>query len=261
MNRLSTHIRGNAVGYVAVFLALSSGAYALGLQPDSVRSKHIKDGQVRSVDLADDSTGKALIGADVTNDSLTGQDVANDSLTGQDVTNDSLDGWDIHGLSFADMQANTLTGGQINESTLGAVPVATQGGTGRYGYDGSCDPESADFIDCSSVGIDLPSAGRVLVMGTVSAVPENDANTGIGDCRLDTSSGPIEASQQHIVVGRFEDGSFSNVTQWTGLSLFAVTNVLPAGSHTMRIECRQDQTLGAIAFDKARTVAVALGPG
>ncbi|MDQ3759589.1 MAG: hypothetical protein M3331_06585, partial [Actinomycetota bacterium] len=65
---------------------LSAGAYAAGLAPNSVKSKHIKDGQVRTADVADDSTSKAL--------------------TGQDIANDSFNGFDIQGLSGADLQPN-----------------------------------------------------------------------------------------------------------------------------------------------------------
>jgi len=41
------HIRANVIGYVALFLALSAGAYAAGLAPNSVDSTHIVNGEVR----------------------------------------------------------------------------------------------------------------------------------------------------------------------------------------------------------------------
>ncbi|MDQ3728669.1 MAG: hypothetical protein M3355_03670 [Actinomycetota bacterium] len=112
MTRITKHIRANIVNYVALFFALSAGAYAAGLVPDSVRSKHIKDGQVRSADVADDTSARAL--------------------TGGDIANDSLDGFDIEGLSSADFQSRTLTGDQIALNSLGADelgPVATRFGT------------------------------------------------------------------------------------------------------------------------------------
>jgi hypothetical protein len=67
VGRISQHLRQNVVAYVAVFLALGGIGYAAGLQKNSVKSKHIKDGQVRSDDVADDS--------------LTGQDVLESSLS------------------------------------------------------------------------------------------------------------------------------------------------------------------------------------
>jgi hypothetical protein len=44
---IASHIRANVVGYVALFLALGGVSYAAGLAPNSVKSKHIKNGQYR----------------------------------------------------------------------------------------------------------------------------------------------------------------------------------------------------------------------
>jgi hypothetical protein len=112
---IRTHIRHNVVGYVALFLALTGTAYAAGLAPNSVLSRHIKDGEVRSRDVADDSTPRAL----------KGKDIANDALTGQDVAQDSLDGWDIHDLSFADLQPNTLNSGTIQDNGIAGADLGT----------------------------------------------------------------------------------------------------------------------------------------
>jgi hypothetical protein len=65
------HLRSNVVGYVALFIALSAGAYAAGLPRDSIKSKQIKDGQVKTVDLADD----AVTGSKVADGSLSGADL------------------------------------------------------------------------------------------------------------------------------------------------------------------------------------------
>ncbi len=60
----------NVVSVVALFVALGGGAYAISLEKNSVKSKHIKDGQVRSRDLANDAVNSAkvddgtLLGAD-----------------------------------------------------------------------------------------------------------------------------------------------------------------------------------------------------
>lgn len=56
----------NVTSVLALVVALGGGAYATGLGKDSVRSKHIKDGQVRT--------------ADVRNDSLTGADIDESTL-------------------------------------------------------------------------------------------------------------------------------------------------------------------------------------
>lgn len=60
MNPLS-HLRRNVVAYVALFLALSAGAYAAGLKKNSVGSKQIKTAAVKSDELANGSvTGAKL---------------------------------------------------------------------------------------------------------------------------------------------------------------------------------------------------------
>lgn len=65
--RVRPHLSfANAVAMLALFIALGAGAYAAGLKPNSVKSKHIKDNQVKS--------------ADVKNNGLTGQDVDESSL-------------------------------------------------------------------------------------------------------------------------------------------------------------------------------------
>ncbi len=74
------------VSLLAIFIALSAGAYAAGLKRNSVKAKQIKDGSVAAVDLKD----QAVTGAKVTDASLSGADLANLSLTGADIVEGSL---------------------------------------------------------------------------------------------------------------------------------------------------------------------------
>src|SRR4051794_1938971 len=67
MAPLVKFVRNNLVGFLALFVAMSAGAYAVTVGPkNSVVSKSIKNGEVKSVDVADD----ALTGADVQESSL-----------------------------------------------------------------------------------------------------------------------------------------------------------------------------------------------
>lgn len=60
---------------IAVFLVLGGGAYAaLQLPKNSVRSKHIVNGQVKVRDLASGAKKGAVTGAKVREESLTGKD-------------------------------------------------------------------------------------------------------------------------------------------------------------------------------------------
>jgi hypothetical protein len=60
--RIRTHIRGNVVGYVAVFIALSGSAYAaVTLERNQVKSKHIAPGQVKNSDLKSNSVNSPKV--------------------------------------------------------------------------------------------------------------------------------------------------------------------------------------------------------
>lgn len=56
----------NVVATLALIVAMAGGAYAAGLGRDSVKSKHIKDGQVKSQDVQDNG----LTGTDIDEGSL-----------------------------------------------------------------------------------------------------------------------------------------------------------------------------------------------
>src|SRR3954468_12420725 len=91
------HLRSNIVGYVALFVALTGGtAYALD-GSNTVFSDDIVNGQVKGADLDSDSVGTPKI----------------------------IDG----GVRSADVLDDTLSGSDINESTLGTVPQAQNAGT------------------------------------------------------------------------------------------------------------------------------------
>jgi hypothetical protein len=76
-HRISSHIRSNVVGYVALFFAFTGGAYAVTIAPkNSVVSRSIKNRQVKKADLA----ANAVNGSKVADDTLTGADVNEASL-------------------------------------------------------------------------------------------------------------------------------------------------------------------------------------
>ena len=87
MSALFRYLRQNVLGLVAIFIALSAGAYAVEVAPrNSVTSKSVRDGAIKRADLA----RKSVDGAKVLDGSLTGADIADDSVTGADVDEASL---------------------------------------------------------------------------------------------------------------------------------------------------------------------------
>ena len=71
---------------VALFIALGAGAYAAGLDPNSVKSKHIKDGQVKTPDI-----GLATVNSShLTPNSLQSELVPLDEFVSDDIDEGSL---------------------------------------------------------------------------------------------------------------------------------------------------------------------------
>lgn len=221
LSHLGRSLARQWAGLLALFLVTTSGtAYALG---GTVFSDDIVDGEVRSADVADDDTVGALRGVDVLNGSLVASDFARDSVTGA----------------------------RILESSLSSVPMATQGGTGRYGYEGACNPEHTTWIRCSTVVVTLDKPGRLLIIGQVTAMVEPENEWGDGGCRLHDGTEVIEASvtpvqwdEEDIEQGR------------NHFTMTAVTDVLPAGTRAVAVDC-YDQT-GATTYPLARISAVTL---
>lgn len=105
----------NIVSTLALVVALSgTGAYAAGLAKNSVKSKHIKDGQVKVVDLANGSVTAAKLAPGAVPDAS----IPDGSVTGAKISSDA-----ITGAKVAD---NSLKGADIDESSLGTVGLATR---------------------------------------------------------------------------------------------------------------------------------------
>lgn len=115
-------------GAVALALGLSGGV-AVGaakvtasqIAKDAVRAKHIKHDAVRSDELKDGSvTAGDLASSSVTGAEIAGGSVTNDKLAGG-ITSDQLAG----AITGDKLVGNTVTGTQVDESTLATVPNAT----------------------------------------------------------------------------------------------------------------------------------------
>jgi hypothetical protein len=82
-SRISGHLRGNVVGYVALFIALSGTVYAAekidskDIRAGAVKSKQVANDGIKSKDLRD---GRAVKSRDVKDGSLGGSDIDEASL-------------------------------------------------------------------------------------------------------------------------------------------------------------------------------------
>jgi hypothetical protein len=110
--RLRSHVRSNAVGYVALFIALSGSAYAATLAPsNSVNSASIIDGQVKTRDLASNAVSRSK----VKDGSISGSKLADGAVNGSKVAAGSLNG--------AVIKDGTIDRADLTASALLAEPV------------------------------------------------------------------------------------------------------------------------------------------
>jgi hypothetical protein len=181
------HVRGNAVAYVALFLALSGTAWALA--SNSVKSRHIKNGQVKSADVRDNGIKASDIGdgqvgsAEVRDDDLTGGDVDEASLDGSAIPNLPPDG---RVLSSGRVQVDDPGGGGFTQATLVVADDFTINGrcenTGGANISGSITIDSGGSYAVYStedtiVGIDLASTSGQNNLLNVSNVDAQRAGT------------------------------------------------------------------------------------
>jgi hypothetical protein len=94
------------ISCVALFLAISGSALAVGIAKNSVRSPQIVDGSVRAVDLAPNSVGSE----EIAENAVESPEVAPESLTNQDLGEASVSSSEVanHSLSSEDLGANSV---------------------------------------------------------------------------------------------------------------------------------------------------------
>ncbi len=101
------------ISCVALFLALTGSALAVGLAKNSVRSAQIADGTVRTVDLRDNAVTAPKIAAD----SVGSEEIAENAVESPEVAPDSL--------SAADLGANSVGSSEIQPKSVGASELGT----------------------------------------------------------------------------------------------------------------------------------------
>lgn len=141
-SRITEHVRSNFVAYLALFVALGGTAYAA----DKIGSGDIKKGAVKSRQIGD---GK-----------VQSKDIANKK-----------------GVKSVDVADGSLSGADIDESSLGTVPLATVADSAKS----LVDPSQFVAKDRILYGRALSSADEVLLFkwpGTGVEVRTHDADAG-----------------------------------------------------------------------------------
>jgi hypothetical protein len=205
----------NVMSSIAVFLVLGGAAVAATQLPkNSVGPKQLKKGAV--------TTAKIKKGA---------------------VTNAKVKPGSLKASAFA----------------AGQLPAGPKGETGPVGptfgttAEGGCGEPPTNFAVCLSTGsVNLPAAGRVLLIASGEWDNDNDTAPNSGACRLSVDGSSIEPT-----VDFGEDTTTHTISDAGSLSLNTVTGHLPAGNHTFALECETNEP--EVFIDEAMLSAVLLG--
>lgn len=222
--RIRQHIRSNVVGYLAVFLALTGGAYAIdGPLPgqDQVGSGDIINNEVRSADLRDAN----LTTVDIRGDAVTSGKIADGAVQ----TDDVLD----EGLAAADIGADAVGADEI-ANPVRTLPLPL---TSFVNSDPDGGPATLDFTPSDGTSPDLAMSGTDFVIeyddDTDGAGP-NVADTDLIQTTFtippDFFSGArfvFHVSKDAATSGKAE---FLNCQRSVEPSLFATGDNVPVGS-------------------------------
>jgi hypothetical protein len=207
-SRVRNHIRSNVISYVALFFALSGGT-AWATHPGGANT-------------------------------ISSQDIINGEVQRPDIDAASVDS--------PRLIDDGVRGIDINEATLGRVPVAQLGGIGRWeSRSGQGCDVGGDYFTCAFTTIDLPRPTRVLLIGTAKVqTTAFSPGMGTGHCLLATHLANIPDSTTGFTVDN---------PQAEHIALVATTFAGP-GPVDFAIRCRQ--TAGNVVVFDAAVAAVAL---
>lgn len=111
------------VSCVALFLALTGSALAVGIAKNSVRSAQIVDGTVRTIDLRDNSVNAPKIAPD----SVGGEEIAENAVSSPEVAQDSLTNQDLGAASVTSSEVadQSLTANDLGPDSVGSSELQT----------------------------------------------------------------------------------------------------------------------------------------
>jgi hypothetical protein len=186
-SRIAQHLRSNIVGYIALFFAMTGTALALGT--NTVKSKHIVDGQVKSADVQDNG----LTGVDIDETSLGSvpfaaeANTANSALTAGDA--DTLDG--MNSTDFLGATEKAANADKLDDKDSGDFALA---GSENWSALGLANQSDCDFVNFGGghnpAGYFRDRAGVVHLRGMVRA-----RDGALGSCGESASNFTINFGQ------------------------------------------------------------------
>lgn len=131
------------ISCVALFLALTGSALAVGIAKNSVRSAQIVDGTVRTVDLRDNAVDSMKIAPDavgneeIAENAVTSSEVADQSLAAADLGPDSVSASELGPVTVRTNAVKIAKGANGSVSADCAAGEQVLGGGGQPGHFGT----------------------------------------------------------------------------------------------------------------------------
>ena len=228
----------NVVSLMALFVALSGGAYALTIPKASVGAKQLKKNAVTAPKIK----RNAVISPKVRNGSLAGADVRNDSLTGDD-----LDESTIGRVPSADTANSATTANSASTANAlgGQGPSAFQTASASDARSDVAEPQGT-ITPALSATITTSGPRTLTAVASVEASADGGAAEDNINCRI-----------------QIDDVAGANQSTYiTPQPAFAKTTVVPltmaqeveAGTHTVLVQCGDGVGSNTMLEDRFLTV-------
>lgn len=203
----------NVVSLVALFVALSGGAYALTIPRNSVGAKQLKK--------------NAVTAPKIKRNAVTSPKVRNDSLTGADIRNDSLTGGDLDERTFARVPSADTANSANTANTLGGqgasafqTASASDARSDVAAPQGTISPALSATITTSA-----PRTLTAIASVTVSA--DGGGNDNI-NCRINIDGVSGANQSTYITPNGLDDRTTVPLTHALSVE---------AGTHTVLVQC------------------------
>lgn len=224
------------VALVALVMAMGGSAYALTLPAGSVGSSQLRTHAVTQTKIDTHA---------VTPSRIKDHAVIQTKIAPRAVTTSRIRDATIIGSKIKD---NTLTGNDIDEASLGPVPSTDT--VGRY-VAGACNPISATYVNCGTVTLAAPHAGRVALTANAQWFGGSGGNN-LGQCTL-----TVDGKSAGSVSSFGEVTNSTDATHPGNVGLNLITDPVPVGAHTFAIVCNEQG--GSIDVPATTLSAVLLG--
>jgi hypothetical protein len=191
---IRNHLRTHAIGYVAIFIALTGTAVAA----NTVRSEDIVNGQVmtedisnangvRSVDVRDDTFAEGgLEAVDLAPESVGSSEILDGTVGEPELDADSVGSSQIlaDAVGVAELATDAVSGGEILTSAVNASEIATDAVRGDEIRTNSIDTTDLNFDSVTKPDLDDDAVGAASIVelhehvGTIEPIEDATAHDG-----------------------------------------------------------------------------------